>query len=54
MSNAPSKVTIKDIAQRANVSLGTASKVLNGDSSVKESNRRAVEEAVREDRKSVV
>ncbi|MCI8556976.1 MAG: LacI family transcriptional regulator [Lachnospiraceae bacterium] len=48
MSNAPSKVTIKDIAQRANVSLGTASKVLNGDSSVKESNRRAVEEAVRE------
>lgn len=48
MSDASSKVTIKDIAQRANVSLGTASKVLNGDSSVKEGNRRAVEEAVRE------
>ena len=42
------KVTIKDIAYRANVSVGTASKVLNGDSSVKESNRKAVEEAVRD------
>ena len=48
MSDVTSRVTIKDIAYRANVSVGTASKVLNGDSSVKESNRRAVEEAVRE------
>lgn len=42
-----SKVTIMDIAVRAGVSLGTVSKVLNGDHSVKESNRRAVEEAVK-------
>lgn len=40
------KITIKEIAQRANVSVGTVSKVLNGDQSVKESNRKAVEEAV--------
>lgn len=40
------RVTIKDIAVAANVSLGTASKVLNGDESVKESNRRAVQQAV--------
>lgn len=40
------KVTIKDIAQRAHVSVGTVSKVINGDKSVKESNRRAVEEAI--------
>lgn len=39
-------MTIKDVAIRAGVSLGTASKVLNGDKSVKESNRKAVEEAV--------
>ena len=41
------KVTIKDIAERANVSVGTVSKVINGDSSVKERNRAAVEEAVK-------
>ena len=41
-----SKVTIKDIAVKAGVSLGTASKVLNGEKSVKESNRKAVEIAV--------
>lgn len=40
------RVTIKDIARAANVSLGTVSKVLNGDQSVKEVNRLAVEEAV--------
>lgn len=40
------RVTIKDIAKAANVSLGTVSKVLNGDQSVKETNRLAVEQAV--------
>lgn len=40
------RVTIKDIAKAADVSLGTVSKVLNGDQSVKESNRVAVEQAV--------
>ncbi len=41
-----SRVTIKDIAKKAGVSIGTVSKVLNGDKSVKESNRIAVEEAI--------
>ena len=40
------RVTIKDIAKAADVSLGTVSKVLNGDQSVKEANRLAVEQAV--------
>ena len=40
------RVTIKDIAKTAGVSVGTVSKVLNGDSSVKDVNRRSVEEAV--------
>ena len=39
-------VTIKDIAKTSGVSVGTVSKVLNGDKSVKDVNRRAVEEAV--------
>ncbi len=39
-------VTLKDVAQRANVSIGTASKVLSGDLRVKEENRRAVLDAV--------
>ena len=38
--------TIKDIAKTSGVSVGTVSKVLNGDKSVKDVNRRAVEEAV--------
>lgn len=41
-----SRVTIKDIAQAAHVSIGTVSKVLNGDLTVKEKNRKAVEEAI--------
>lgn len=41
------RVTIKDIAKTAGVSVGTASKVLNGDKSVKEENRTAVETAVK-------
>lgn len=40
------RVTIKDIAKTACVSVGTVSKVLNGDKSVKDANRKAVEEAV--------
>lgn len=40
------RVTIKDIAKAAGVSLGTVSKVLNGDQSVKEANRLAVEKSV--------
>jgi len=43
-----SRVNIKNIAARAGVSVGTVSKVLNGDTSVKEKNRKAVEEAVEE------
>ena len=35
------RVTIKDIAKAADVSLGTVSKVLNGDQSVKEARDRA-------------
>lgn len=40
------KVKIEDIARTAGVSMGTVSKVLNGDRSVKEKNRVAVENAV--------
>lgn len=41
------KVTMEDIARTAGVSIGTVSKVLNGDPSVKEKNRAAVEHAVK-------
>lgn len=40
------KVTINDIARTAGVSVGTVSKVLNGDTSVKQKNRDAVQQAV--------
>ena len=40
------RVTIKDIASAAGVSVGTVSKVLNGDQTVKEKNLRAVENAI--------
>lgn len=42
------RVTIKDIASAAGVSVGTVSKVLNGDLTVKEKNRKAVEFAIAE------
>ena len=42
------KVTIRDIARRANVSASTVSRVLNGTTPVKESKRQAVMAAVRE------
>lgn len=41
-------VTIRDVAERAGVSLGTASRVLNGNQSVRESLRRAVQQAMDE------
>ena len=40
------KVTINDIANAAGVSVGTVSKVLNGDQTVKERNRLAVQNAI--------
>jgi len=44
--SAVQRVTIKDIALAAGVSVGTVSKVLNGDQTVKEKNLRAVENAI--------
>ena len=41
------KVTLGDVAEDANVSLGTASKVINGRTGVGEQTRRRVEESVR-------
>lgn len=43
-----SRVTIKDIARAAGVSIGTVSKVLNGDMTVKERNRQAIERTIDE------
>ena len=40
------RVTIKDIAAAAGVSVGTVSKVLNGDRTVKEKNLKSVEDAI--------
>lgn len=40
------KVTIRDIAREANVSVGTVSKYLNGHTDMREANRRAIAEAV--------
>ncbi len=40
------RVTIKDIASAAGVSVGTVSKVLNGNRTVKEKNLKAVEDAI--------
>ena len=40
------RVTIKDIASAAGVSVGTVSKVLNGDRTIKEKNLKTVEEAI--------
>lgn len=41
-------VTIRDVSERANVSLGTVSRVLNGHPSVRPAVRNAVNEAIRE------
>ena len=41
-------VTIRDVAERAGVSLGTASRVLNGNPTVRPQVREAVEIAIRE------
>lgn len=43
-----SRVTIKDVAKSAGVSIGTVSKVLNGNQPVKERNRQAIERAIEE------
>lgn len=43
-----SGATIKDIARVAGVSIGTVSKVLNGDQTVKDKNRRVIERAIKE------
>ncbi|MEM8862403.1 MAG: LacI family DNA-binding transcriptional regulator [Chloroflexota bacterium] len=40
-------VTIKDVAKRAGVGIGTVSRVLNGGNSVRESTREKVEEAIK-------
>lgn len=40
------RVTVKDIARKADVSLGTVSRVLNGEKTVKEKNRKAVMAAI--------
>lgn len=42
------RVTIKDIARASQVSIGTVSKVLNGDVTVQEKNRLAVETAIKD------
>ena len=47
MTNAE-RPTIKDVARKAGVSLGTASRALNGERSVSEAMRAKVERAIRE------
>ena len=41
-------ITIKDVAKKAGVGIGTVSRVINGGNSVRESTREKVEQAIRE------